>query len=223
MLAKNKVRIWTFFAALVLLLFMSIPSTALAVSGSGMVNECFSDPNLCQDQTNTTDAEADSTESASLSMGPWEYIKILFSLIFVITLLVMLLRFLNKRNVNYQQNALVRNIGGLSVGPQKSVQLLQIGGSVYVVGVGDEVQLLKEVTDPEEIQQLLAYYNDKQGAASTKPYISELLGKFNTRKESHDVSDRSNFNTLFNDRIKEIKKERSEELERWKEQENDKR
>lgn len=223
MLAKNTVRIGTFFAALVLLFVISSPFTVLAAPGSGMVDECYSNPNLCQNETNTTDAEAESPESASLSIGPWEYIKILFSLIFVIALLVFVLRFLNKRNVNYQQNSLVRNIGGLSVGAQKSVQLLQIGNSVYVVGVGDEVQLLKEVTDPEEIQQLLVYYNEKQGAASTTPYIAELLGKFKLRKENHDVSKGSNFNTLFNDRMKELQKERSEELERWKEQENDKR
>lgn len=223
MLAKKSVRNGTFFAALVLLLCLPIQSTALAVSGNGTIGECYSDPNLCQDETNTLDAEAESTESASLSMGPWEYIKILFSLIFVIALLIIVLRFLNKRNVNYQQNALVRNIGGLSVGAQKSVQLLQIGNSVYVVGVGEEVQLLKEVTDPEEIEQLLAYYNDRQGAVSTTPYIAELLGKFKGKKESQDVSEGSNFNTLLNRRINEIKKERSEELERWKEKESDKR
>lgn len=223
MLAKNRIPLWTFFAALVYLFMMPIQSPVLAVSGNGTIGECYSDPNLCQDETNTADAEAELPESASLSMGPWEYIKVLFSLIFVIALLVIVLKFLNKRNINYQQNALVRNIGGLSVGPQKSVQLLHIGESVYIVGVGEEVQLLKEVTDPQEVEQLLAYYNDKQGAASTTPYISELLGKTKFRKEKHNASNNSNFNTLFNDRIKEIKKERSEELERWKEQENDKR
>lgn len=223
MLAKKSILSWMVFAALVLLLFVPIQSTALASASSGMIDQCYSNPNLCQEETNTTDAEADSTESASLSMGPGEYIKILFSLIFVLALLILVLKFLNKRNVNYQQNSLVRNIGGLSVGAQKSVQLLQIGNSVYIVGVGDDIHLLKEVVNPEEVEQLLAYYNDKQGVVSTKPYIAELIGKFKPRKESKDVSNRSDFNALFNERIKEIKQERSEELERWKEQENDKR
>ncbi len=60
-------------------------------------------------------------------------------------ILIFVLRFLNKRNQNYQQNSVIRNLGGHSVGAQKSVQLLQIGNQIYVVGVGEDVQLLKEI------------------------------------------------------------------------------
>ena len=66
-------------------------------------------------------------ESASVGMGLWEYIKVLLSLVFVLGILIFVLTFLNKRNQNYQQNSIIRNIGGHSVGAQKSVQLLHIG------------------------------------------------------------------------------------------------
>ncbi|CAM5186720.1 hypothetical protein UACE39S_04674 [Ureibacillus acetophenoni] len=51
----------------------------------------------------------------------------LFALLFVLGLLMFVLKFINKRSLNYQQNSLVRNIGGVSLGAQKSVQLIQIG------------------------------------------------------------------------------------------------
>ncbi len=110
-------------------------------------------------------------------MGLWEYIKVLLSLVFVLGLLIFVLRFLNKRNQNYQQNSIIRNLGGHSVGAQKSVQLLHIGNQIYVVGVGEDVQLLKEITDPEEIEQMIAIYNEKYSHTSTSPYIAELFSQ----------------------------------------------
>lgn len=219
MQVKKSLRKWMVFAILVIVFSVSSISTeAFAM----YADECMKNPNMCQ-ETNTPDAEAESTESASVSIGALDYIKILFSLAFVLVLLIMVIKFLNKRNLSYQQNTLVRNIGGISVGAQKSVQLLHIGNSVYIVGVGEEVRLLKEVESPEEVQQILAYFEEKQGIASTTPYIAELFSKFKPKKERKEVSDSQDFNTMFNDRIKGIKQERSDQLERWKEQENDKR
>ncbi|MEK4228744.1 flagellar biosynthetic protein FliO [Solibacillus sp. FSL H8-0538] len=217
---KKSLRVGMVFALLVVIaLFVPSQSSVFASANNGMISdECLKNPNQCQ-ESNITDAEAEQPESASVSIGPWEYIKILLSLVFVLALLIMVLKFLNKRNLNYQQNSIVRNIGGLSVGAQKSVQLLHIGNSLYVVGVGEDVRLLKEIASPEEVEQILNYYNDKQGNASTSPYIVELFSKFKSNK---DVSENPKFNTMFNERINEIKRERSDELERWKEQENDK-
>lgn len=224
MLTKKSLRKAMVFALLVVLaLFVPTQSLVSASIGTEMIGdreECLKNPNLCQ-ETNTPDAETDQTESASVSMGPWEYIKILLSLVFVLGLLIVVLKFLNKRNVNYQQNSIVQNIGGLSVGAQKSVQLLHIGNSLYVVGVGEDIHLLKEIASPEEVEQILNYYNNKQANASTSPYIAELFSKLKSNKQ--DVSENPKFNAMFNDRINEIKQQRSEELERWKEQENDKR
>jgi flagellar protein FliO/FliZ len=222
MQVKKSLQIGMVFTLLVLCINVFPFSTiANASVEKGINEECLKDPKLCT-EANNIDAETETTESASVSMGPWEYIKIFVSLVFVLGLLIAVLKFLNKRNLNYQQNTLVRNIGGLSVGAQKSVQLLHIGNSVYVVGVGEEVRLLKEIVSPEEVEQILAYYNEKQGNVTTSPYIAELFSKFKPNKRTKEVSKSPKFNEMFNERIKQIKQERSDELERWKEQENDK-
>ena len=168
-----------------------------------------------------TDADTANSDSASVSVGLWEYIKVLLSLAFVLGILIFVLRFLNKRNRNYQQNSIVRNLGGHSVGAQKSVQLLHIGNQIYIVGVGEDVQLLQVISDPQEIEQMVALYNEKYGHTSTTPYVAELFAKFKAKRSSKAQSE--DFSNILDKRLSEIKQERSDELGRWKEEENDKR
>ena len=168
-----------------------------------------------------TDADTANSNSASVSVGLWEYIKVLLSLAFVLGILIFVLRFLNKRNRNYQQNSIVRNLGGHSVGAQKSVQLLHIGNQIYIVGVGEDVQLLQVIADPQEIEQMVALYNEKYGHTSTTPYIAEIFAKFKTKRSLKTSSE--DFNDILDKRLSEIKQERSDELGKWKEKEHDKR
>ena len=168
-----------------------------------------------------TDADTVNSDSASVSVGIWEYIKVLLALVFVIGILIFVLRFLNKRNRKYQQNSMIRNIGGHSVGSQKSVQLLHIGNRIYIVGVGEDVQLLQVISDSQEIEQMMALYNEKYGNTSTTPYVAELFAKFKTKRSATIKSE--DFSDILDKRLSEIKQERSDELVRWKEKENDKR
>ena len=48
----------------------------------------------------------------------------------------------------------MKNMGGISLGQHKSIQLVVIGESYYLIGVGDDIRLLKEITDPDEIDKL---------------------------------------------------------------------
>ena len=177
--------------------------------------------NVPSNVNSETDADPTNRDTASVNVGPLEYIKVLFSLVLVLGLLIFVLRFLNKRNQNYQQNSIIRNLGGHSVGAQKSVQLLHIGDRIYVLGVGEDVQLLHVISDPQEIEQMIALYNEKFNHTSTSPYIAELFAKFKTKHSTEKQSEQ--FSDILDKRLSKIKQERSDELERWKEKENDKR
>ncbi|WP_431029482.1 flagellar biosynthetic protein FliO [Lysinibacillus sp. LZ02] len=202
------------------LLLMFVALTHVTSTSYAMVSdESLKNPSLYVD-SDETDADTENSDSASVRMGPWEYIRILLSLVFVLGLLIYVLRFLNKRNQNYQQNSMVRNLGGHSVGPQKSVQLLQIGNQIYVVGVGEDVRLLQTISDPQEIEQIVELYNEKYKNTSTAPYIAELFTKFKPQRSAKVQAEE--FNSILDKRLSEIKKERSDGLERWKEKGNDK-
>ncbi len=179
---------------------------------------CLQNPAACADEQ--TDADT-SSDSASINVGAWDYIKVLFALVFVLGLLLFVLRFLNKRSQSYQQNKLIQNLGGQAVGAQKSVQLLYIGEKIYIVGVGEDINLIQVIDDPQEVQQMLTLYNDKFSDISSTPYIAEIFSKFKKKKPVDVQSE--NFGEVLDQRLAKLKKERKDELERWKEKERDKK
>ncbi len=74
----------------------------------------------------------------------------------------------------FDQHRMMKNVGGLSLGQHKSIQLVVIGGSYYLIGVGDEVRLLKEITDPKEIEALESYF-DEDDIQSPPGLVNKLL------------------------------------------------
>ncbi|MEK5231141.1 flagellar biosynthetic protein FliO [Lysinibacillus sp. FSL K6-0232] len=212
------------FAFLVSFLFLYPTATSVyAASDKNSVTECLQNPEACDEDTTDPAATQETDVSAAGDISVWEYIKMVLALIFVVALFYGLMKFLNKRNLNFQRNQMVQNLGGLSLGAQKSVQLLQVGKTLYLVGVGEDVQLLREITDPEEVATLLALYNERQELAATSPYITEVFAKF-TKKNKNSLQNeqkQDSFGQLFEKRISEIKQERSEEIERWKQKEKD--
>ena len=206
---------------LLVMMALTLPTQLVSASQS---NQMISDEYLQNPDTNTDESpDAKEVDNQNVGLGPGDYIKMLLSLLFVLGLLVFVLKFLNKKSSNYQQNNVVKNIGGISVGSQKSVQLLHIGNSLYIVGVGEDVQLLKEIQDPEEIEQLIKIYQDKQQTiVSTSPYITELFKKLKKKPSVEETESQSDFGAILKNRLSEINKERHEELEKWKEKEHDK-
>lgn len=206
---------------LLVMMALTLPTQLVSASQS---NQMISDEYLQNPDTNTDESpDSKEVDNQNVGLGPGDYIKMLLSLLFVLGLLVFVLKFLNKKSSNYQQNNVVKNIGGISVGSQKSVQLLHIGNSLYIVGVGEDVQLLKEIQDPEEIEQLIKIYQDKQQTiVSTSPYITELFKKLKKKPRVEETESQSDFGAILKNRLSEINKERHEELEKWKEKEHDK-
>lgn len=216
-------RVTMIFAFLVTFLFVYPPTVSVhADTDTNSIEYCMKKPEECKDNSDPA-AKEDTVVSAAGDVSAWEYIKMVLALIFVVALFYGLMKFLNKRNLTFQRNQMVQNLGGLSLGAQKSVQLLQIGKTIYLVGVGEDVQLIREITDPQEVEELLALYNEKQEFAATSPYIAEVISKFKRKNKQNSSTNtqQDSFGELFEKKISEIKQERSEELERWKQKEND--
>ena len=98
--------------------------------------------------------------SSAADFSFWDIFRMIASLLFVGALLYFLLKFLNKKNQVYQKGHIISNLGGTSVGSNKSIQIVKIGSKLYIVGVGENVQLLSEITDPEEIERMLQDHNE---------------------------------------------------------------
>lgn len=161
-----------------------------------------------------------STDSTAASSSFGDYVRMIFAFLFVIGLLLALLKFLNRRNRMFDQHRLMKNVGGLSLGQQKSIQLVNIGNSYYLVGVGNEVQLLKEITDPNEIAELESYIRDGD-SQPTAGLVANIVSKYvKPNRSPQKTDDQVEFGHLFKDKINELKEERKKHLRRLEEKES---
>lgn len=122
----------------------------------------------------------------------------------VILGIYVLLKFINKRSQNVQGHSLVRNIGGVGVGSNRSVQVVHIGNRILIVGVGETVELLKEIDDPDELEVILK-------SNQSQELFEQPLTKFKgwLTKEKKNQSSNSNekaFQNLLNRELTDVKK-----------------
>lgn len=84
-------------------------------------------------------------------------VKVIFFLIVIIGIFLLVMKVLAKKKWSWTSGrSALRTIGGLPLGQNKSVQLVQIGTSIYVLGIGDGVSLIHKIDDPEEIAYITA-------------------------------------------------------------------
>lgn len=195
----------------------TVPFSEVGYASSNiMVDDCIGNK---KDEACKEDTEAavdNDKESTAVGVSAGEYIKMIFALIFVIGLLYFVLRVLNKRNTKYQHTKMMQNLGGISVGSQKSVQLVKVGNSLYLVGVGEDVNMLKEITDEQERNSLIALYNEKQ----IQPIQGTPFLKLLKKKKTVEIDGKDDFKTEFVSRLDQIKQQRNEELQVLKQKES---
>lgn len=185
-------------------------------SSNIMVDDCIGNTKdeACKEDTKA--AVDNDKESTAVGVSAGEYIKMIFALIFVVGLLYFVLRLLNKRSTKYQHTKMMQNLGGISVGSQRSVQLVKVGNSLYLVGVGEDVNMLKEITDEHERSSLIALYNEKQ----IQPIQGTPLSKLFKKKKTTEIDDTDDFKTEFASRLDQIKQQRNEELQMLRQKES---
>src|SRR5699024_12696671 len=108
---------------------------------------------------------------------------------------------LKKRNKLRANSDLLGNLGGISLGTNKSVQLIKVGDKVYLIGVGENVELMKEITDESLIETLLTETEDQEPVTS---YIQSIF-----QGKSKQTMKTGNFTNTFKQELNKLKKERN--------------
>lgn len=84
---------------------------------------------------------------------------VILALAVVIILIILVIRFLANRNQLWSRVGGIRHLGGIGIGQHKSVQLVQIGGKLYVLGVGHDIRLLDKIEEPSDVRDILQQMN----------------------------------------------------------------
>ncbi|MBM7618999.1 flagellar protein FliO/FliZ [Bacillus tianshenii] len=212
----------------IILLFFLLPSPFTASQqgegGSMMVDEMFKENNEKEKPATTEKDQTESfkdTEMVNQTSVPtvtlWDFVKMIFALGFVLLLIYCALRFINKRNKWFDNGRSVENIGGTNLGNNKSLQLVKVGNSILVVGVGDSINLLKEITDEKEAELLLEAYQNKTDAAPlTKETFKEWMNKLPLNKSTGNTNQ---FSSLLKEQIGQLSQDRKKKISELDEKE----
>jgi len=159
------------------------------------------------------------TETGTLG-SPWEMLWILFVLAVIVGLIIVLLRFLAKRNRGFGMNRSLRSLGGFPLGPNKSMQIVEWNGRIYVLGIGENVTLLDAITEPDAVAALLSEYDSAQEGMA--PGVPEWLRRIAQRRRpdagldeaSKDRSQTPSFEETLEHRLRQLaeRRQRAEQL-----------
>lgn len=202
---------------ILLLLTIQFSQSDFIFADSLNVTDCFESEVDCADlednenEVNKDNNELLNDEGKSKPSFFVTFIQTIFALLLVLLLIYFLLKFLNKRNKIYQQVNALESIGGISVGANKSIQMIRIGEKVYLIGVGNNVEMLQEITDEVLLEELLT----KEKMASPVESVFQMI--LNRKKKSgvdteEGKTTKMDFTKIFNKELKDLQKNREEIL-----------
>jgi flagellar protein FliO/FliZ len=143
----------------------------------------------------------------------FDFLNLIFALFLVLMLLYVTLRFIKKKNQTYDFTRTMANLGGTSLGNNRSVQLVKVGDRILVVGVAENIQLLKEIDSEEEIKQILSQQqNDVQQILQPADIITKLVQQVKGYKKREIPNQDSSFKSMFATQLAELSKGRKKIL-----------
>lgn len=124
----------------------------------------------------------------------------IFYLVLVLALIYVLIRFLGARQRKMQNHSVFQNLGGLGLGTNKSLQLIKIGQSLYVIGVADQITLIKEIKNSDEMDFITKQMEEQENMLSKR-----FLGTWPWNKKGNEEQQagEASFQTMFQESIKQ--------------------
>lgn len=195
------------------------------------VKDCLEQPDSCgekQEKAQTENAVKDTVTNDSMKVGltAWDFVKMILATIFVVALLYFVLKFVNKKGNLFKSSQIVENLGGATLGSNRSVQVIKVGNRLLVLGVGENIQLLTEIADGQEYEKILLNYNSKlDQLAQPSDIVARVIKKVKGSKKSESAGNNggsghhSHFQALLQSQLDDLSKGRKkiyEEMEKKK-------
>lgn len=185
-------------------------SVSFAAQSNPSIQDCIDNPKLCDDNTKKQTSQ-DISEVKSSNLTFFDYVKMIFSFGIVIGLLYLVLYWIKRNGNSFSKNNVITSLGGTSVGSNKSVQIIKIGNSLYVVGVGEDITLLKEISDQEEIQSIEEIREQK---IQTEVKVTKWFENAIKQDNRNIGSPKESFKNLFNQQMQSLKGKKNSILTR---------
>lgn len=174
--------------------------------GEDAGSECLEEEESIDADDTENDEQTVLSEQMSTGSVFFNIIRTLFALVLILALIYLLIKFLSKRNKLFNQVKALENLGGISVGPSKSIQIVRIGEKVFMVGVGDNVELLQEIDDENLIKDLSD--RDEQGDFQVNHLVQSIFKPKTNQSDKLNKEPQHKFKNLFSDELEKLKENR---------------
>ena len=195
-------------------MFVSIPSLVFAETDKSQSNSSANSANELQLRDTgkpTKENEMDLKQTTSGADIIWNFIKVIFALGFIIVLIYLLIKFLSRKTSNFDSPRKLRIIAGIGLSPQKSLQVVEVGHKLYILGVGQDVNVLDKVEHPEEVAELIQSLDlsgyDQQFMNTWKERFSQLFKKKTVTSEDLDIEE---YKKLFQTQLEDATSRQNE-------------
>ncbi|OIN67903.1 flagellar biosynthesis protein FliO [Exiguobacterium sp. KRL4] len=101
-------------------------------------------------------------------------VKIVVTLVVLIGGFIVAVRFINERTKGVRQSNRLSHLGGVSLGKDRSVQLVKVHGKVYVVGVGQNVELIDTIEEDSEWASTTDLPEDELHTSTASPFLESF-------------------------------------------------
>lgn len=142
--------------------------------------------------------ESSLEKEQSVSIFPF-LIKLVVSLTFIILLIFLVLKFWAQKTRGFQARGPFLVLGGCPLGTNRSIQAVMIGKTIYLLGVGENVQLIREINEGEEYQLILSSFEEQTAPAS-------LFGSGDWFKKMTKKSDENKWEEQFQATLEELER-----------------
>lgn len=142
-------------------------------------------------------------------------VTVIVVLVLIVALIIILARFLGKRNRYLSQSRSIRILGAVGLGPNKSLQVIEIGDHVYLIGVGEDVSFIDKISDPDEVAVLeQAFESEGTELSGLASSISGLISRFKKEPPQEEELEGTAFHEVFQSQLRKLpdRKRQMEEL-----------
>lgn len=109
-------------------------------------------------------------------------------LLLIIGLIILLVKIAARKDMPWMKNRAIQSLGGIALGQHKSLQIIDLGEKIYVIGVGENVQLIDKIEQKHEMKAIRSRFETK--------------GKAPGYSEGH--SEKNAFQQLLNDKLQHV-------------------
>lgn len=168
-----------------------------AVASDNVYDSLLGDKN--SNETKTLDQIPGSTEETSSNTSnevssTWMFLTAFFKLVLATTAIVAIIyfgaRIISEKRKRSQSSQNTQTLGVHALGQNKTLQIIRVGKKIYVIGVGDNINLIKELSEEEGTE----FFADMEESYDTDASNNSMPSQFENifKKKLTELKDRKN-------------------------------